>query len=352
MCIHSFVRLIGVFVATVLLTLSVGPPAHAADPALRAAAIAQVNLGIDALTAGRWADAVRELEVALPLAEQAQDPRLIGGCHRGLAKAHDGLEAYDAALVHYRAYLALNLDEALKRKEVEDRVATLERLQVARVLVSVDAPSAQLFVNGAPTPISTESLRLAPGPYTVRVTAPGFEPHEERIVLAGGQTVRLAVRMRPVAEPVATPAVNPPGGDPFVAHIGGDSGHSGDVHAKLEPASAGSMWPWLTLGLGAAAGGLGTWFILDGNADWQLVYDAQDDPASMSQTQADALVADGDSKRTLGLITGGVGAALVVTGVIMLLTQGGDDAAEASTAPTLSPLFSDRVVGLSWGGGF
>lgn len=314
--------------------------ARAVDPAVREAAVVLANSGIEALTAGRWADAIRELERALPLAELTGDRTLIAGCHRAIAKAHDGLEAYDAALRHYRAYLAVGLEEPLRRKEVEDRVAAIQRMREAEVTITVDALDAKVTIDGEDVRLSEEPIRLSLGRHTIRVTAPGFEVYQEEIALTGGESLRLAIRMRPLAPPTP-PRAEVPIAPPLQA---------GDAY-KPEASSGGTAWPWVTLGLGAVAGGLGTWLIMDGTADLQEVTDAQATPWVMTREEADALVADGDRKRLAGFITAGVGGALVITSIILFVTEG-SGGEPATSAPTLSPLFNSHVTGLAISGGF
>jgi len=337
----TVIRIVAASVATLAAAAALSPaPAHGAENRVRDAAVLQANAGIEALTAGRWAEAVRELDAALPLARRAGDQRLIAACHRALGTAHDGLENYDAALEHYRAYLAIDVDEPLRRKTVQDRVLTLERMREAQVMITVDAVDAQLTIDGVPFEVSEEPIRLRLGRHLVRVTAPGFEPHEEEIAVTGGQTLQLAVRMRPLPG-AARSTPRPPGDAPDGVH-------------REEPAPSGvGVWPWLALGVGAVAGGVGTWLILDGTGDWQEAVDARGNPAVMSRDEAESLVERGQTKRTLGFVAGGVGAALIVTGIILLVTDdGGPEAPEAHAGPRLVPLLDAGSVGVGVSGGF
>ncbi len=97
-------------------------------------------------------------------------------------------------------------------------------------------------------------------------------------------------------------------------------------------------WPWVALGTGLAAAGIGTWLIVDGTADWDAV------TPEMLKSDADALVESGDNKRTIGFITGGVGLALAITGVALFALEP-DEAPAVSFLPTPSGFGSS----LTWG---
>lgn len=344
MSARTMVKLVGVGFVFLLMVAVEPRVVRALDPAVREAAVVLANSGIEALSAGRWADAIRDLERALPLAEATGDRTLIAGCHRALAKAHDGMEGYDAALRHYRAYLAVGLEEPLRRKEVEDRVAVIERMREAYVVIKVDALDAMLTIDGAEARLGEEPVRLALGRHTIRVTAPGFEPHEEEIALTGGQTLQLAIRMRPTSPVVQpSPAVVAPVGRTELPGLRQEEVGGG----------GGTAWPWITLGLGLAAGGVGTWLVLDGTSDLDAVNEAADTPWVMSEEEAKARVADGDRKRTMGFVTGGVGGALLVTSVILFITEAGSDEGERGViAPALAPWLSAQMCGLSLAGSF
>jgi len=286
------------------------PTSALAAPRREQAAIDQANRGIKLLQEGRWEDAIRELDKALPMAVEVGSVPLIASCHRALAKAHDALGHVETALRHYRAYLDANLDEALRRKEVEDRIAALEQATRAELEVSVDVAHATVLVDGAAV-TRAGPIALAAGVHQLRVEAEGYTPHEEQLTLRGGQQVQVVVRLRPIG-PVGP--VRPPIGEL--------------VEPPPEPPGAGP-WPWVTIAGGALVAGLGAWLVAEGDADWTSVEEARDDdPPTLTRAQADALVEDGRGKRTGGFVAVGAGAGLVVTGLVLLLVD--DPPARAS----------------------
>ncbi len=173
-----------------------GTASAAGPPSSTALAIEKGTLGAEALHDGRWEDAVEAFTAALPHAEASGDAGLLAKIQRGLGKAHDTLEHHADALRHYRAYLALNIDEPLKRREVELRVADLERVLRAGLVVRVEAPGARITVDGEVVTSADGSVDVTPGRHVVRVTAPGHQDHEEAVQVDGGATVTLVVRMR------------------------------------------------------------------------------------------------------------------------------------------------------------
>ncbi len=208
------------------------------DPLTRATELA--NQGITALQDGKWDEAARLLGEALPMAIEANEPPLVAGIQRGLGKANDYLHNGDAALRYYRAYLAHDLAEPLKRKEVEERIAAIEAASRSRLIVETSVAGARVIVDGgAPNPVD-EEIVVVPGRHWIQIFASGHDTIEDDVFLIGGETLRYdaqLVRTAPLRTVLAQPAVH-------------------------EPAARTSKTPaWVTLFLGLGAGGSGAYMM-------------------------------------------------------------------------------------------
>ncbi len=101
--------------------------------------------------------------------------------------------------------------EALVRRNCEVLRRTLVgRLAIVQVLV--DPTDATVLAGDQPVPGTGEPTAVPAGTLTLRVTAPGYEPHEASLTLTRGETRDVAVRLTPVAPPptVAPVAVEAP----------------------------------------------------------------------------------------------------------------------------------------------
>jgi hypothetical protein len=80
-------------------------------------------------------------------------------------------------------------------------------------LITSNPPGAQVFINGTPlgiTPLTVSDLNQ--GTYTIRYTLQGYQPSEQKIILAAGQTVPVTGILQPVPTPtptLATPLQTP-----------------------------------------------------------------------------------------------------------------------------------------------
>jgi tetratricopeptide (TPR) repeat protein len=105
------------------------------------------------------------------------------------------------------------------------------------------------------------------------------------------------------------------------------------------------LWAWLSLGVGAAAAGVGTTLYLLGSADHSKVEDTQGFGSSvrvhsLTQAEAEHLVASGDTKKRLGVIGFSAAGAFVVTSALLFIFD--DDPWVATENPPSA--FSPRAV--------
>ncbi len=141
-----------------------------------------------------WRDAIREFELArsrVPSADLAFN----------IARCHEQLNEYDAAIQEYERYLREKVDppdrEPVTRKiaslrELAEtaRVARRQRPDTALLRVTVSEPAASVRIDArviGQSPIA-DPIRLAPGDHAVSVTKTGFRPFAAQASLVAGGT--------------------------------------------------------------------------------------------------------------------------------------------------------------------
>jgi len=226
-------------------------------------------------------------------------------------------EAYEAAL------RAPDPIAPAVRKAIEDGLANLARRERGTLELDVSPRAATLEIDGvAATRDVTGRVDLPRGTHRIVLRHDGYEPHAQDVDVPGGDTLRVVIALAREREVVVR--------EVEVAH---DSGV--DFGA----------WPWVSLGLGVAAAGVGTWLVIDGTADWDAV------DSDMPKAQAEALVDSGSDKRTGGFVALGVGGALVATAVVLFLLES-DGAAPASTGAAVGLVPLGDGIGAFVGGAF
>lgn len=173
-------------------------------------------------------------------------------------------------------------------------------------------PGVDVVINGRPRTLVDGALRLPPGPHDVEITHSEFRPYRAQVDIETGRTRRLTVPME--AKP--------------------------EVYEKQRSRVSGQRWrAWGTLALGAAITGGGTWYLLsamkdrdDANKRFDQVQaefrpGAKCDRSGLYPKQCDIDASDAENavstaknKVLGGYIATGVGAAVLVTGVILVLT--------------------------------
>ena len=143
----------------------------------------------------------------------------------------------------------------------------------------------------------------------------------------------------------------------------GGTGPSGASGAEPAPpandtvaaADGGSprLWPWVTLGAGVVATGVGATFYALGVKDHNQVTSASGygDPSvvyPMTRDQAQSYVDSGTTKKLIGGIGLGVGGALIVTSAVLFVTGKSASSAPAEAAKlTLAPSAQGLYAGYS-----
>jgi hypothetical protein len=229
------------------------------------------------------------------------------------AKSLDQGGKSEEAISGYEALLADPGSSKIGEDKLADahtRLATLKAAQVGEVTVSSAAPGAVLLVDGAaqPGPLPA-TLKLAPGPHKLTLTAEGYDVKEVDLQVTAGTKVTQSIELVPHAAPPPPPppvpevAPAPPPPPPP------------EKHSKV-PA-------YVTLGIATGGAVVGTIFgvkALQSKSD----YDSDPTTKHADDTERNALIAD---------MAFGVAVTLGVTGIVLLTSS--DDAPEAPKAAKL-----------------
>jgi hypothetical protein len=187
-----------------------------------------------------------------------------------------------------------------------------------QLLLEESEPGAAVAVDGKIRSAPGDTLKLSPGPHEIEITHSAFLPYRAQVDIEAGRTRRLRVEMEPTAE---------------------------IRHAKLKQATGQRWRAWTTLAAGAVITGGGAWFLRSAFADRDQANrdfadvqaqfvpgsGAECDPKANTSAQTAAQcqakmerVNDGistaDRKVLGGYIATGVGAAVLLTGAILVLT--------------------------------
>jgi tetratricopeptide (TPR) repeat protein len=128
------------------------------------------RLGVDAYRRGDWSGALEHLLLSNRLAPNRN-------VVFNIARAYEQMGRYSEAFRHYVDYLALETD--LERRASAEQALARIRPRVAVLRVESDPPGATIYVDRkelGPRGSTPRLLALDPGPHTVLLEAPGFEP--------------------------------------------------------------------------------------------------------------------------------------------------------------------------------
>ncbi|MFZ5471751.1 MAG: PEGA domain-containing protein, partial [Myxococcota bacterium] len=187
-----------------------------------------------------------------------------------------------------------------------------------------------------PAPLTVE---LPVGRHRVEAASEGFRSTSAEVLVRKGEreTVTLELEPLPAAPKMASPTEPPVQAQPRTTPVPPRA----EVNPTLTAAPrTRSSLPWVTLGVGAAAGAAGTFFMLQaGDRHRQLI-----DPngPTLTTDREHQLVQEGSAFQTYGLVGLGVGAAVATTGLAWLLLRGGDADELSVVTPTAN--------GLTWVG--
>lgn len=117
-----------------------------------------------------------------------------------LAFCEERLGRLLAAREHYRAYLAAGVASSEESVEVDQAVRRISAA-LASVLVALEPSSARLTVDGADVAWQPgRSIDLEPGAHVLRAELPGRPAVEQRVLLASGARMEVALHVAPGAQ--------------------------------------------------------------------------------------------------------------------------------------------------------
>jgi hypothetical protein len=244
---------------------------------------------------GDFAGALADFQAANDIKSTPQAERYIGMCEDSLGHLQSAFEWYDKFLAHVPEKLATQGDEIRKRAGEIKAIPGKVRIESVPpgASVSVDDKA-----QSAPTPTDVE---LAPGPHTVKFTAPGRLPAQKQIDVAFASTQTVSAELE--SEP-STPAAAAP---PPVAAV-----PPPPPPAPPPPPPPRSLVPaYVTGGLAVAAAGVGTVFGI------LALNDKSDFDKNPTTQKAD----DGDTHALISDMAFGVALTFGVTSAVLFLTK-------------------------------
>jgi hypothetical protein len=337
----------------VLLLLVAGVRVAAAQSDAKALAEQLFQQGKDLSAKGDWAAACPKFEASL-----RYDPAL--GTRLNLATCYEkvGKLASAWALFKESVDLARKASDDKRRDFASKRVAALEpRLPRLTITAPPSPPAGFVVTRGGETvdaALFGSAVYVDPGEHEIVASAPGHEPYTTKIVVEEWKQADVVI-------PALTPSKPEPDTDTDT-----DTGLTTD-HAKPDdstdvvvdtgpaPSKARRTIGLVTLGVGVAATGAGLYFGLGARSTYDDAKAACggdlgcDSQADLDRSQG--LVDDARSKATIATVLTGVGVAAVATGAILWLTAPSGDARPQS-ALRITPVLAGNHAELVLGGSF
>ena len=330
--------------------------AHAeAGAAQKAAAESLFDDGLKAMKSGHFGEACPKLEES-----ERIDPAI--GTLLYLAECYEKSGRTASAWATFReAASAAQAQGETERTRVAaaraDRLQpSLSKLTLKVVAETAQLPTLRVTRDGVPLAkaLFGVAIPVDPGKYHIVASADGYQSHEADVeVSANGDSKSLEI---PALAVSTTPTVAPTGA--LAAAANGGAQPATNVtpqNPEPSPAPSGSNGlrtaAYVTSALGVVSLGIGTYFGLKAISKNN---DAKEHcSGSVCNDQAgESLTTDAQSAATFSNITIGVGAAFVVTGVVLYLTSAPKAKPESSARLELHPLVSRHLAGIGFGGTF
>ncbi|NUO53218.1 MAG: PEGA domain-containing protein, partial [Polyangiaceae bacterium] len=175
------------------------PPAEESAPkqvdaAAKADAEAHFKKGLELLGEEAWAAALAEFLRSREIFPTRTATNNVAVCLRKLKRFDESLDMYVTLLREFP-----NMPED-KKSAAQKEISELQQL-VGTVDIAGAEPGASIVVDGKPRqdfPL-LEPLRVSAGTHTIRLFKEGFQPFEQSVDVAGGQTARITAKMPALA---------------------------------------------------------------------------------------------------------------------------------------------------------
>ena len=234
--------------ALVLVLASWPVPLLAADsPSDLERAKESFKAGATAYAAGDYLAAIQALDAAYQFTPLPAIAFSLAQAHRRQYFVDHEREHLERSVALFRQYVEL-APNGSRRADALDALSQLEPLAASqsnaaspgassaeavrrtRVLITADAPGAELVLDDAPAAPSPLIREVEPGKHRVRVTAPGFYPSERELTAIPGELTLTPVPLRerpstlgiwtsPDADIYIDGAYVSPGGDAVMVHL-------------------------------------------------------------------------------------------------------------------------------------
>jgi hypothetical protein len=295
------------------------------EPAL-AEARARYREGAQAYAEGRYKDAI-------DLFLDADRLRPSAALSFNIARAYEKLRDASGALRWYRDYLR-RADNPVDREQVQLRIGTLENLLrqkgVQQLTILSEPSGATVLIGGRPMGVTPWTGDLPPGAHHLELRLRGYADAESDFELPAASAIDVRVAL--VQETPAAPA-SPSAPAPSPAP---------DDTRPQQPLSL-RTWGFVALGAaGAAFGGALTFELLRRSAE----SDARDQREQIAFRDA---VERMESRRTAARLFAGAGAALAVTGGVLITLDLLRDSQEPQSAlADLELLCAPSICNARW----
>ncbi len=274
--------------------------------------------------AGQYAEAYEIFKQADELVPEPPVPKY------SMAQCLDKQGKTDEAIKMYEAFLAGKTrpdKDAARITDANARIAALKSApaDVSVVVLPAEAAAAALTLDGQP---ATNPIKAAPGKHTIGAVLEGFEDGKTEIEVARGEKKEITITL--VAKPKV--ATDPePGPAPTPTPV--------EKPAPAEPSGGSSIVPAVVTlslaGAGVVVGGIFGGLALKSKGD----YEAGPTQDLLDETERNALIAD---------MAFGVGLTFGVTGLVLLLTDSGEEAPAAepkAASGFVAPFFTPHGGG-------
>lgn len=284
-------------------------PDPSSEAGKRAEGKARYERGAEAYSAGRFKDAIDLFLQADALAPSA-------ALSFNIARAYEKIGDDAASLQWFRDFRR-RAPDAKNGPEVDERVQALEaalaKKGVQQLTVLSRPLGATVIVDEQPLGVTPFTGQLPPGTHKIVLTLRGYAESARQLELPAQHAQLLEVPLVPAARRPPQPA----------------AGATLEPAAVAQPSPAGSpsapqphasgprfgIWPWVTLGAGAAA--------LGGSLGFELARRSAETDAQHDDTQIgykEKLDRE-QSRQTAARVLAGVGGALAVTGGTLLVIR-------------------------------
>lgn len=289
---------------------------------------------------GELQKALKTLDAALPKTTATKAlvalQLLRGQCLAGLQQTDKALAAFTAAL---ERDVGAELDASSANPEAIELLERARSKFPGELSVSLaGGAKGEVRLDGkvlGPAPLRTKVL---PGPHTLQAESDDGRSANRTVELKAGRLLEVSLELGE-AKPKATPTrAEAPRPEPSAAV----APVAATQEVSAAPSSGRSKLGWLPIGVGAAAAGVGTAFLVSASGAHAALTGTG---APLSGAEADAAVARGKLGQPLGIALVAVGGAAIVGGVVMLLVSSSGEPGNAELG--VAPVAGGGVVSVS-----